>query len=118
MTLKTFVMGGLIIAAAAFTSGCAKLTFERWQTLNTQSSKMEVETVLGEPNGYKKADRWMYHNPDEQITCTVEFAGGGDNLTYSQWVDPKHGRHETGKAEIEGSNLIQRETGKTDIDKP
>lgn len=117
MTLKNAAMFGLMAVALGISSGCAKLTYERWQTLNTASSKMEVETVLGDPNQYKKADRWMYHNPDEQITCTVEFAGGGDNLTYSQWVDPKHGRREIGKAEIEGSNLIQRETGKTDIDK-
>lgn len=112
-------MCGLMGVAIGISSGCAKLTYERWSTLNLQSSKMEVETVLGTPDkfGYQKADRWMYHNPDEQITCTVEFVGG-DNITYSQWVDPKYGRHEIGKAEIEGSPLIERRTGKTNIDKP
>ncbi len=120
MILRNVAIFGLMTLAVGIGSGCAKLTYERWQTLTTESSRMEVETVLGTPDrfGYQKPDRWMYHNPDEQITCTVEFAGGGDKLTYSQWVDPKHGRHEIGKPEIEGSSLIERQTKTTNIKKP
>lgn len=114
MTLRKTVVCVLVPAAVGLLAGCAKLTFERWETLTLQSSKMEVETVLGTPNQYRKDNAWMYHDPDKQITCKVEFAGG-DQMTYSQWVDPEHGRHEKGKPEIETGNLINRETRKTDI---
>ncbi len=101
-------------AALAAISGCSKLTFERWQTLTLQSSKSEVEAVLGTPNDVRTDTRWRWHDPDEQITCTAEFIGG-DLLTYSQWVDPRHGRHTIGTPEIENGNLIRRETGTTKI---
>ncbi len=116
MTFRKIAVCVLVFVALGIVSGCAKLTFERWQTLNTQSTKPEVEATLGTPNQYQKADRWMYHDPDRQVTCSVEFVGG-DKLTYSQWVDPEHGKHEIGTAEIDKGNLIQRETGKTDINR-
>jgi hypothetical protein len=118
MTAKKITLFVLAVTAAAFVLGCSKLTYERWETLDLHSSKTEVEAVLGNPGkyGWQKNDQWMYHDPDRQVTCTVEFVGG-DKLTYTQWVDPDQGRHEKGTAAIEGTPLIQRETGKTNINK-
>ncbi len=116
MIRKAFAMSGVLVVMVAFVAGCSeKLTYERWQTLTTQSPKTEVETVLGEP--YQQSDnRWVYHNSDKQITCDVDF-GPGDKVMYSRWVDPKHGTHEIGTNEIEKGNLIQREIHRTDIKK-
>lgn len=117
MMLKNMGLCALAMAGAALLAGCSeKLTYERWQTLTLQSPKAEVETVLGSPNQWRKDESWMYHNPDKQITVNVEFVGG-DNVTYSQWVDPGHGMHEIGTAAIENTELIERKTGKTDIDR-
>jgi hypothetical protein len=118
MTAKKIALFVLVVAAAALVFGCSKLTYERWETLNLQSSKLEVEAVLGSPDkyGWQKNEQWMYHDPDRQVTCTMEFVGS-DKLTYTQWVDPEHGRREKGTAAIEGTPLIQRETGKTNINK-
>lgn len=117
MLLKRVVCCATLLIAAPLLVGCAeKLTFQRWQTLTLQSPKAEVETVLGKPNQLCKDEHWMYHNPDKQITVNVEFVGG-DTLTYSRWIDPDHGIHEIGKSAIEGTNLIQRETSKTDINR-
>ena len=113
--LRKVAMCVLLVVGVVVVTGCAqKLTFDCWSTLTLQSSKMEVETVLGAPNEYKKADRWMYHKPDEQITVNVEFVGD-DKVTYSRWVDSEHGVHEIGKAAIEGTELIERDTGSTRI---
>ena len=115
MLLRNAGMCALVVAGVALVAGCSeKLTYERWQTLTLQSPKAEVEAVLGDPNQYKKDAAWMYHNPDQQITVNVEFVGG-NRVTYSRWVDPQHGVHEMGKAAIEGTNLIERDTRKTDI---
>lgn len=105
----------VLVAGIAFVVGCSeKLTYDRWRTLTLQSSKMEVEQVLGDPNEYRRDDRWMYHNSEKQITVNVEFEGG-QKITHTRWVDPKHGVHEMGRAAIEGTNLIERETNKTVI---
>ncbi|MHC4675067.1 MAG: hypothetical protein ACYTBZ_21490 [Planctomycetota bacterium] len=115
MMIKKTVMCALMLAVIALVAGCAeKLKYERWQILTLQSPKAEVETVLGTPNQWKKDDAWMYHNPDKQITVNVEFVGV-DKVTYSRWVDPKHGVHTIGKPQIEGGELIESATGKTDI---
>ena len=117
MMLRNAGLCALMLAGVALVAGCSeKLTFKRWQTLTTQSPKGEVETVLGTPNQLEKADHWMYHNPDKQITVNVEFVGG-DKVTYSRWIDADHGVHEMGKSAIEGTDLIQRETSKTDINR-
>ena len=105
----------VLVAGIVFVTGCSeKLTYDRWKTLTLQSSKMEVEQVLGDPNEYRKDDRWMYHNPEKQISVNVEFVGGR-KITHTRWVDPKHGVHEMGRPAIEGTNLIERDTSKTDI---
>lgn len=109
---------GLLVGVAALATGCEeKLTFDRWSTLTLQSSKAEVETVLGKPNAWAKETEWKYYEPDKQINVKVEFAGG-DVLTYSSWADPEHGMHEIGRAEIEGPDLIHKETGKRDFETP
>jgi hypothetical protein len=107
------------LAAAAFavSTGCSKLTYERWSTLNTQSSKVEVKAVLGDKDiAYEKPDTMMYHNPDRQVSVNFEFAN--DKITWSRWVDPEHGMHEIGKAAIENTNLKERDTRKSDINVP
>jgi len=111
-------MWALVLAAVAIVTGCSEqLTYERWQTLTPESSKAEVRAVLGQPNEWEKDDTWMYYNPDKDIAVTVEFTGG-DTLTYSRWVDHERGSHEIGTAAIESTDLMQRDTSKTDIDKP
>ncbi len=115
--LKNIGLCALMVAGAAALAGCSeKLTYKRWQTLTLQSHKAEVETVLGSPNQWQKNETWMYHNPDKQITVNVEFVDG-DNVTYSRWVDSEHGLHEIGTAAIENTELIDRKTSKTDIDR-
>ncbi len=105
----------LMVAGVVLAAGCSeKLTYKRWQTLTLQSPKTEVEAVLGDPNDLEKDDHWRYHNPDKQITVNVEFVGG-EKVTYSRWFDPEHGLHEIGKAAIEGTDLIERDTRKTHI---
>ncbi len=105
----------LVVVVAGSMVGCTKLTFDNWQTLTLQSPKVEVETVLGTPNQYKQADRWQYHDPDRQVTVNVEFIDG-NKVTYSRWVDSEYGVHELGTPAIKNTNLIERETSKTDID--
>jgi hypothetical protein len=114
MTRKLLPVALLLIIGVVTVSGCAKLTYKRWNTLTLQSDKPEVEAVLGPPNQYRKDDRWMYHNDERQVTVTVEYADG-DRVTYSRWFDPEHGLHEIGKPAIEGTDLIERETKRTDI---
>lgn len=114
MMLRKLAWCALLAAGIGFLCGCSKLQYKNWQTLTLQSSKMEVATVLGEPNKWKKEEAWMYHDGDRQVTVNCEFVGG-DNLTYSRWVDPQHGVHEIGRAAIEGTDLIDRDTRKTDI---
>ena len=115
MSLKNAAMLATLMAGATLATGCSeKLTFQRWQTLTLQSPKGEVEAVLGSPNQHRKHDHWMYHNSDKQITVNVEFVGD-EKVTYSRWVDSKHGVHEIGTAAIEGTDLIERDTRKTDI---
>lgn len=116
MMLKRTSWIVLAALSGSLAMGCSKLTYENWKTLTLQSPKAEVEAVLGEPNQYRMEDRWMYHDPDRQVTVNFEFREG-DKVTYSRWVDPDHGVHEIGTAEIVDSNLIERETGKTDFDR-
>ena len=105
----------LVLAGVAIVTGCSeKLAYERWQTLTLESPKGEVKAVLGDPNQLEEDEHWIYHNPDKQITVNVEFVGV-DKVTYSRWVDPKHGMHAIGKSQIEGGDLIESTTGKTDI---
>jgi hypothetical protein len=113
--LRNLLAGFTLLAGLALLGGCSqKLTYERWQTLTLQSDKSEVKAVLGTPNKWEKQDAWMYHDSDRQVTVNVEFVGG-DTVTYTRWIDPDHGVHEIGTSEIEGGNLMRRETSKTDI---
>jgi hypothetical protein len=108
---------GLTVVALILLTGCTqKLTYERWQTLTHQSTKGEVETVLGTPNQLRQTDRWMYHDDDRQVTVNLEFTGR-NQISYSRWIDPKKGVHEFGKARIEDSDMLERSTSKTDIDR-
>jgi hypothetical protein len=118
--MKAWRLGLLAVAAAGFAwnAGCTKLTYEHWKTLTLQSTKPEVEAVLGNDHvAWRKADSWMYHDPDRQVSVSLEFANG-DKVSYSRWSDPQHGMEELGKAAIEGPVLKERETRKSDINVP
>jgi len=115
MNAKKAVVMVLALVGFIWMSGCTKLTYDRWKTLTPQSSKGEVEAVLGDEHvAFKKAEAWMYHDPDRQVSVNLEFVGG-DKVTYSRWVDPQYGMHEFGTAAIEGTNLKERDTRKTTI---
>lgn len=118
--MKTWRVGLLAVAATAWAwnAGCTKLTYERWKTLNLESSKAEVEAVLGNDHvAWRKADSWMYHDPDRQVSVSFEFSGA-DKVSYSRWVDPQHGMEEIGKAAIEGPVLQERDTRRSDVSVP
>ena len=79
----------LAAGAVLLVCGCAqKLTYQRWEMVNTGDSPDVVKATLGEP--WQKTDMtWVYSDDDRHVTAFIYFRDA--KVNGKRWEDPEHG---------------------------
>lgn len=81
----------LLLGGIAAVVGCEeKLTYERWQLINQGSTKLEVESAIGQPD-IMMPDQWTYVDHDRGITAHIYFEADANKVHSKQWIDAEHG---------------------------
>jgi len=82
-TLLVLAVGALTCAVVG---GCNKFTKERYMTIRTGMTKLQVEQILGPPTA-KFSDSWTYIHDDDDpyYRATVHFSG--NRVTDKAWAD-------------------------------
>lgn len=83
--VKSMALGALALAAF----GCEqKLTFSRFECIQTGDPADAVQATLGQPT-MKEERTWLYSDLDRQIQATVYFQEG--KVIGKEWHCPEHG---------------------------
>lgn len=82
---KTLSAGALTLALL----GCEqKLTYSRFEAIQTGDPADAVQSILGKPN-MREERTWVYSDHDRQIMALVYFQDG--KVIGKEWRDPEHG---------------------------